>query len=128
MKHIYLIIAALVITSGACNNLPSEETSSIKAYPNPYNPASGILTIEKTDGSGFGSTAVNDLIIYDFALNEVYRANLQPIDAGTNKKLIWGGIDSAGVKVSPGTYYVKVVNTQQAGVNNSDTMFKLVVQ
>lgn len=121
-------MAAVLITAGACSNLPSEDASSIKAYPNPYNPTTGILTIEKTDGTSFGSAAVNDLIVYDFALNEVYRSNLQPVDATTNKKLIWGGIDKAGVKVSPGTYYIKVVNTQQTGVNNSDTMFKLVVQ
>lgn len=127
MKRTYLIMAMLLIASGACSNLPSEDTSSIKAYPNPYNPTAGVLTIEKTDGTSFGSAAVNDLIIYDFALNEVYRTNAQPVDTAL-KKLIWGGIDNAGVRISPGTYYIKVVNTQQTGVNNSDTMFKLVVQ
>lgn len=128
MKKIYPILVTIILAVNACSNLPSETTSSIKAYPNPYNPTAGVLTIEKTDGSGFGSAAVNDLVIYDFALNEVYRTNAQPVDPTTNKKLIWGGVDNAGVTVSPGTYYVKVVNTQPTGVNNSDTMFKLVVQ
>ena len=38
-----------------------------------------MLTIERSDGSAFA--AQNDLVIYDFNLAEVYRANVAPIDA-----------------------------------------------
>lgn len=127
MKKIWVILSSAVLFAGACSNLPSEDTSSIKGYPNPYNPAAGVLTIEKTDGTAFSAQAVNDLIVYDFSLGEVYRSNVQPIDAAS-KKLIWGGIDKAGTKVSPGAYYLKVVASGQNGVTNSDTMFKLIVQ
>lgn len=120
------LFTAVLITAffAACSNLPPDETAGIKAYPNPYNPTQGNLTIEKTDGSAF-STTQNDLVVYDFNLREVYRANPQPLTA---TKIIWAGLDSAGVKVAPGFYYLKLVSIGQNSVSNADSMFKLVVQ
>ncbi|GAB4433336.1 MAG: hypothetical protein OHK0011_16380 [Turneriella sp.] len=121
---IALLLTALV---AHCNNMVPDTTQTLKAYPNPYNPTAGVLTIENNDGSAF-STSQNDFIVYDFALNEIYRANLLPVDTGTNRKLIWAGIDNAAVKVSPGIYYLKVVTTTNAGAANTDSMFRLIVQ
>ncbi|MFO1480013.1 MAG: hypothetical protein U1F40_07440 [Turneriella sp.] len=128
MKKIVLISLALVAFTAACNNMVPDSTQALKAYPNPYNPTAGVLTIENVDGSDF-STSQNDFIVYDFALNEIYRANLLPVDAPTSKKkLVWAGIDNAAVKVSPGIYYIKVVTTTNTGALNVDSMFKLIVQ
>jgi hypothetical protein len=126
MKKIPLIVLLLAALACNCNNMLPDSTQVLKAYPNPYNPTAGVLTIENADGSQF-STVQNDFIVYDFALNEIYRANLLPTDT-TNKKLIWAGIDYAAVKVSPGIYYLKVVTTTNAGARNADNMFKLIVQ
>ena len=127
MKKIVLISLALMAFTAACNNMVPDSTQALKAYPNPYNPTAGVLSIENVDGSAF-STSQNDFIVYDFALNEIYRANLLPVDTGTNKKLVWAGIDNAAVKVSPGIYYIKVVTTTNTGALNVDSMFKLIVQ
>ncbi len=127
MKKILLLSFALVAFHAACNNMAPDSAQALKAYPNPYNPASGVLTIENTDGSAF-STTQNDFIVYDFALNEIYRANLIPVDTGTHKKLVWAGIDNAAVKVSPGVYYLKVVTTTTTQALNADSMFRLIVQ
>ncbi len=121
----YTMIAALAYFA-ACSNMPSDEANILKAYPNPYNPTQGNLTIERSDGSAF--SAQNDLVIYDFNLAEVYRASVAPTDAPTNKKLTWGGIDSGGVRVAPGVYFVKVITTTATTVVNADSMFKLIVQ
>lgn len=126
MKKIVLISLALVAFTSACNNMVPDSTQALKAYPNPYNPTAGVLSIENVDGSAF-STSQNDFIVYDFALNEIYRANLLPTDA-SKKKLVWAGIDNAAVKVSPGIYYIKVVTTTNTGALNVDSMFKLIVQ
>lgn len=125
MKRIALFfftVSALVV---GCTNMPLNGAQKFKAYPNPYNPATGVLTIENLDGSDF-STTQNDFVVYDFALNEVYRANLLPISG--NKKLVWSGIDNAGIKVSPGIYYLKVIVTTASGGSNTDSMYKLIVQ
>lgn len=125
-KLVTVIAAAFVVV--ACNNMVPDTTQTLKAYPNPFNPTTGVLTIEMADGSDF-STTQNDLVVYDFSLNEIYRANVLPITSTpANKKLVWGGIDNAGIKVSPGIYYIKIVTTTNAGASNTDSMFKLVVQ
>jgi len=120
----YTIIAAAALLA-ACNNMPADDANIIKAYPNPYVASAGVLTIERSDGTPFA--AQNDLVIYDFNLAEVYRANIAP-DAATSKKLVWGGVDSGGTRVAPGIYYVKVITTSATSVTNADSMFKLIVQ
>ncbi|MFZ5627672.1 MAG: hypothetical protein ACOY5B_00975 [Spirochaetota bacterium] len=125
MKKIVPIVLVIAALAANCNNMVPDTTQTLKAYPNPYNPTAGVLTIENTDGSDFSSTQ-NDFIVYDFSLNEIYRANLLP--TGGTKKLIWAGIDNAAVKVSPGIYYLKVVTTTNTGAANTDSMFKLIVQ
>lgn len=127
MKRKLFLTIAFAALLGACSNLPPDETSGIKAYPNPYNPTQGNLTIEKVDGTAF-STAQNDLVVYDFSLHEVYRANPQPVDSPANKKIVWAGFDNSGIKVAPGTYYLKLVSIGQTTAVNADSMFKLVVQ
>lgn len=126
MKLLRYAIFATAVLQAACSNMPQDDANIIKAYPNPYNPTAGVLTVERTDGSAFA--AQNDLIIYDFNLAEVYRANIAPIDSPTNKKLVWGGVDAGGTRVAPGVYYVKVVTTSATTVTNGDSMFKLIVQ
>ncbi len=124
-RKLLLALPFLILT--ACSNLPPDETSGIKAYPNPYNPPQGNLTIEKVDGTAFSATQ-NDLVVYDFNLHEIYRANPIPVDATTYKKIVWAGFDNSGIKVAPGVYYVKVVSVGQTSAVNADSMFKLVVQ
>jgi|JI8StandDraft_1071087.scaffolds.fasta_scaffold06576_5 hypothetical protein len=126
MKPLRYTLFAAAALFAACNNMPADDANIIKAYPNPYDAAAGVLTIERSDGSAFA--AQNDLVIYDFNLAEVYRANVAPIDAPTNKKLVWGGVDSGGTRVAPGIYYVKVITTSATSVTNADSMFKLIVQ
>lgn len=125
MKRTALFCFAVAAFVVGCTNMPLDGSQKLKAYPNPYNPAAGVLTIENLDGSDF-STTQNDFVVYDFALNEVYRANLLPISG--NKKLVWSGIDNAGIKVSPGIYYLKVIMTTGSGATNTDSMYKLIVQ
>lgn len=127
MKRKFKLAIPFLLLIAACSNLPPDETAGIKAYPNPYNPTQGNLTIEKLDGTAF-STTQNDLVVYDFSLHEVYRANPIPVDAPTNKKIVWAGFDSSGIKVAPGVYYLKVVSVGQTSAVNADSMFKLVVQ
>jgi hypothetical protein len=127
MKNILPILFVLTAIAGNCNNMAPDSAQTLKAYPNPYNPTQGVLTIENADGSAFSATQ-NDFIVYDFALNEVYRANLLPVAGSSNKKLVWAGIDNAAIKVSPGIYYLKVVSTTNTGAANTDSMFKLIVQ
>lgn len=126
MKLLKYTLIGMVAFFAACSNLPTDEENILKAYPNPYNPTQGNLTIERSDGTAF--SAQNDLIIYDFNLAEAYRATVAPTDSPTNKKLVWGGLDSGGVRVSPGIYYVKVITTTATAVANADSMFKLIVQ
>ena len=127
MKRKFALAIPFLLFISACSNLPPDETAGIKAYPNPYNPTQGNLTIEKVDGSAF-STTQNDLVVYDFSLHEVYRANPIPVDVGTNKKIVWAGFDNSGIKVAPGVYYLKLVSVGQTSAVNADSMFKLVVQ
>jgi hypothetical protein len=127
MKKIVPIVFVLAAFAGNCNNMVPDTAQTLKAYPNPYNPTAGVLTIENTDGSAFSATQ-NDFIVYDFALNEVYRANLLPVAGSSDKKLVWAGIDNSAVKVSPGIYYLKVVTTTNTGATHIDSMFKLIVQ
>lgn len=122
-----LLLFIPVLVPGNCNNMVPDTAQTLKAYPTPYNPTAGVLTIEYTDGSAF-STSQNDFIVYDFALNEVYRANLLPVVGSSDKKLVWAGIDNAGIRVSPGIYYLKVIATTNAGAANTDSMFRLIVQ
>ena len=126
MKLLRYAIFAAAALQMACSNLPQDDANIIKAYPNPYNPTAGVLTIERTDGSQFA--AQNDLIIYDFNLAEVYRGTVAPEPTSTNKKLLWGGVDAGGNRVAPGVYYVKVITTSATSVTNADSMFKLIVQ
>lgn len=127
MKRKLTLALPFVLFLAACSNLPPDETAGIKAYPNPYNPTQGNLTIEKTDGTAFSATQ-NDLIVYDFSLQEVYRANPQPDTASGSRKIYWAGFDNSGVKVAPGVYYIKIVSIGQTTAVNADSMFKLVVQ
>jgi hypothetical protein len=127
MKRKLTLAIPFMLLLAACSNLPPDETAGIKAYPNPYNPTQGNLTIEKIDGTAF-STTQNDLVVYDFSLHEVYRANPIPVDVGTNKKIVWAGFDNSGIKVAPGVYYLKIVSIGQTSAVNADSMFKLVVQ
>jgi len=127
MKIISYTILAAGLAATACSNEIATDSGAIKAYPNPYNAAAGVLTIEKTDGSIFSQNATNEIIVYDFNMTEVYHANAIP-DATTAKKLIWGGIDKTGTKVAAGMYYLKVIISNAAGVSNADSMYKLAVQ
>lgn len=127
MKRKFTLAIPFFLFIAACSNLPPDETAGIKAYPNPYNPTQGNLTIEKVDGSAF-SASQNDLVVYDFSLHEVYRANPIPVDAPTNKKIVWAGFDNSGIKVAPGVYYLKLISVGQTSAVNADSMFKLVVQ
>lgn len=111
----------------ACQNLPPDSAAGLKVYPNPYNPENGVLTIERTDGGSF-STMQNELIVYDYSLREVYRTNLLPVAGSADKKLIWSGLDSAGIRVSPGLYYLKVIANTAAGPSHTESMIRLIVQ
>ena len=45
-----LLTTVLILT--ACSNMPQDENTGLKAYPNPYNPTAGNLTIERADVIG----------------------------------------------------------------------------
>lgn len=123
MKSIRLITVAVAALVVACSNLPQDD-SSFKAYPNPYNPNNGVLTMEKLSGT-YATTDHHDLVVLNYALAEVYRSTVAPNAVG---KITWAGIDSSGSKVSPGIYYVKIIVSRSTGTEGTDTMFKLVVQ
>lgn len=126
MKRVYFLTFALSFGLASCSNDIATDSGAIKAYPNPYNAGSGILTIEKIDGSVFSTTAVNEIIVYDFNLTEVYRATVPPDSTG--RRLFWGGIDNTGAKVVAGMYYLKVIISSTTSVSNADSMYKLIVQ
>lgn len=123
MKSIRLVLLASFALA-ACSNLPPDDSVPFKAYPNPYNPTAGVLTIEKLSGA-YATTDQHDLSILDYNLTEVYRATVTPSAVG---KITWTGIDNAGTKVVPGVYYVKVIVSKTTGVEGADAMFKLAVQ
>lgn len=125
MKSIRLIILAVAAALLACSNLPPDDSTPFKAYPNPYNPTQGKLTIEKTSGSAYVATDHHDLVVLDYNLAEVYRTTATPDGAG---KIYWNGIDASGTKVAPGIYYIKVIVSKTTGTEGADAMFKLVVQ
>ena len=85
MKLLRYSIFATAALFAACSNMPSDDANIIKAYPNPYNPTAGVLTIERTDSTA--CAAQNDCVIYDFNLAEAYRATLAQIDGRPQKKL-----------------------------------------
>jgi hypothetical protein len=128
MKSIRFVFFALFALLVACNNMPPDDTAPFKAYPNPYNPSQGTLTIEKTSGSAFDSADHHDLVVLDFGLNEVYRTTVIPTTTAPTGKIYWTGIDNGGTKVAPGIYYLKVITSKSTGVEGADAMFKLVVQ
>jgi hypothetical protein len=124
MKLIRLSFLAVAVLITSCSNLPPDDAASFKAYPNPYNPAAGNLTLEKTSGI-FSSTDHHDLVVLDYNLTEIYRTTAT---VTTTNKISWPGIDSGGTKVAPGVYYLKVISNTTTGVEGADSMFKLIVQ
>lgn len=126
MKYIRLVLMIAATAFAACSNLPPDDTTPFKAYPNPYNPTAGVLTIEKTSGAIYGATASDnhELVVLDYNLSEVYRIAVTP----SGGKITWTGIDGSGSKVVPGMYYIKVIVSKTTGVEGADAMFKLVVQ
>jgi len=129
MKSIRIVVFFAAAAFAACSNLPPDDSAPFKAYPNPYNPTAGVLTIEKTSGAAYTATDTNELVVLDYNLGEVYHASVTPgTVAPNNGKITWAGIDSAGSKVVPGVYYVKVIVSKSTGVEGADAMFKLVVQ
>ena len=125
MKSIRIVVFFTAAAFAACSNLPPDDSVPFKAYPNPYNPTAGVLTIEKTSGAAYTATDTNELVVLDYNLSEVYHATVTPSAAN---KITWAGIDGSGSKVVPGVYYVKVVVSKSTGVEGADAMFKLVVQ
>ena len=121
MKKFYVLF--LPIWLGCVSQVP--DAGNLKAYPNPYNPDTGYLTIEKTDGTAF-VTGQYDLVIYDYNQKEVYRAN-PSLDA-TGKKIIWSGTDSGGTKVAPGLYYLHLIQVGTSGSEFSEKILKITIQ
>lgn len=126
MKSLGYFLAGLALVLAHCGNMPMDDSTAFKAYPNPYNPAAGVLTLEMLDGSNFSETQ-NDLSVLDFDLQEVYRANVLP-DTATKKKILWAGIDNTGRVVAPGVYYIKLMKSNATGTEGKDSLFKLVVK
>ena len=112
--------AFLLLAFTACMNMPADE-ASFKAYPNPYDPSKGVLTIEKLSGTAYTLGNQHDLIVYDYSLTETYRAQVTP--NGSNQ-LVWAGIDEGGTRVAPGVYFLKVIVTTATGVENGNEMLK----
>ncbi|MBV6493068.1 MAG: hypothetical protein LDLANPLL_01083 [Turneriella sp.] len=123
MNYLRYILGVVVIFT-ACSNLPVEE-ATFKAYPNPYNPAQGVLKIEKISAPAFINTNQHDLIVYDYNLTEIYRTQVTPNGSG---QIFWGGIESNGTSVAPGVYYIKVVVTTPTKVEGTNEMLKIIVQ
>lgn len=121
------MLLSLSIFALACSNLPPDQADAFKAYPNPYNPTQGKLTIVKTDNSAF-SAIENDLIIYDYSLTEIFRANVLPDVASGSLKIYWYGVDKNGNTVVPGLYYFKIMSSDANGLTNAGSMVKIIVQ
>jgi hypothetical protein len=72
---------------------------ALVAYPVPYNPRFGVLTIEDRSGVPFNKIRIH---IYDVNGHDVYGGMFPGYPA------IWNGRTQTGRMVSPGMYIIKV--------------------
>ncbi len=125
MKLSKYLIGGILLVLTQCVNLPMDDKVAFKAYPNPYSPAAGVLTLEKLDGANFSDTQ-NLVVVLDFNLQEVYRANILPDT--TKNKIVWAGVDSNGNTIAPGVYYIQLMETNATAITGKDSLFKLIVE
>ena len=82
----------------------SQAIGNVAAYPNPFNPDKYTLTIKPTTTATFDGTI--SFIVYDFNQKQVYAGG-----SVTNSTITWSGHDDSGIRVAPGLYFIKLIQT-----------------
>ncbi|MEP7218459.1 MAG: FlgD immunoglobulin-like domain containing protein [Bacteroidota bacterium] len=83
---------------------------TVEIHPNPTSSSLAIeITSDRDDHASVG--------IYDLAGNQIWTRNLAEISPGTTQ-IVWEGTDSAGRRVSSGTYVVRVTTPDRESTRN----------
>jgi hypothetical protein len=90
------LVAVLCLVAVAAH---SYNMAAVVAYPVPYNPRYGVLTIEDKSGVAFNKIRIH---IYDVNGHDVYSGMFPGYPA------IWNGRTQTGRMVGPGMYIIKV--------------------
>lgn len=134
MKKIIIFITAVLAGFFAVTVLYSESNinlSGVRAYPVPFFPDRGVLTIDNKDGSavdGCGAGCSARLEVYDINGDRVASRSYSGIDFNDiNGAIVWNGRNNKGNRVSPGFYILKLT---VRGDNDSygKKIIKIVVQ
>ncbi len=97
---IVMMCACCVVCSGAL----ALDMSGVRAYPVPYNPARGTLTIDQLP------TAIQNRIqIFDINGDLVFDRSY----AATT--ILWGGRNNSGRVVKPGLYIIRITSDDGSG-------------
>jgi len=97
MRNKAKILGALILAGClASTSAFALDMSGVIAFPVPYNPDRGAMTIRVPVGSDV------KIQIYDINGDSVYERS------GTSGDNLWSGINSGGRKVKPGLYIIKV--------------------
>jgi len=114
---VFVILGATFLLSASL--FPKAGTlGKVIAYPNPFKPYSDTLTVRPEASAAF--SGVVQYYIYNYNEKEVYKGSV------SNSAITWSGFLSNGSPLSPGLYYIKIVQTDATGT--ASTMVKLVVQ
>jgi len=97
---IMMMCAGCIVCTGAF----ALDMSAVKAYPVPYNPARGTLTID-----GLPTNIQNRIQIFDINGDLVFDRSYPSSD------IKWGGRNNSGKVVTPALYIIKVISEDDSG-------------
>jgi hypothetical protein len=113
-SRILLIILFIVIFVVP---LVAFDMSGVYAYPVPFNPTQGVLTInDDTQGQD-----TIEIIVYDVNGDKIYSSTY-------SGSATWSGRNQRGNRVSPGLYYIKVTFKKNDGSDYGRKILRILVR
>lgn len=103
MKKQVSFIAVLIVCLIPVASLNAYDMKNVIAYPVPFNPESGVLTIDNPD--------LYNLEIYIYDIN----GDIVCKKSGATDPVRWNGRDGNGRHVKPGLYIIKITAENAAG-------------